>query len=85
MSDSALKSFLAKIKGNESLQRQLLATGSDPIAIAKSNGFDIDQATVGRWLVRSIVAVKLFAKTHPNVDKKLLSDLSKIFDGDFGI
>ena len=84
MSDLALKSFLATIKGNETLQRELLAKDSDPISIAKSHGFDIDQATIGRWLVRSIVAVQLFSKTHPNVDKKLLADLSRIFDGDFG-
>ncbi len=41
MSEEQLKAFLTKVQGDKSLQDQLNAEGSDPIAIAKAAGFSI--------------------------------------------
>ena len=41
MSEEQLKSFIAKVQADTSLQEQLKAEGADPVAIAKAAGFSI--------------------------------------------
>ncbi len=41
MSEEQLKSFIAKVKADASLQEQLKAEGANPVAIANAAGFSI--------------------------------------------
>lgn len=81
MSEAALHGFLRAIKEDPTLQAQVQAKDADPLAIAKSKGFDVDQAVLGRFCVRVIGAADHLVQSHPNLDGDTQDKLKQILSG----
>ena len=82
MSETALHGFLRAIKEDAGLQAQLKSKSADPLALAKSKGFDIDVDVLGRFCVRAVSAAEHLIQTHPEMDSELRSKLVAILSGE---
>ena len=82
MSETALHGFLRAVKEDAGLQAQLQSKSADPLALAKSKGFDIDVDVLGRFCVRAVSAAEHLIQTHPEMDSELQSKLAAILSGD---
>ena len=82
MSETALHGFLRAIKEDPSLQKAVQAKNADPIALAKSKGFNVDIDVLGRFCVRAVGAADHLIQTHPNLDNAAKERLKKILSGD---
>ena len=50
MLDNQLKAFMVKVQADKTLQEQLEAEGSDPIAIAREAGFEVSKEAITAWM-----------------------------------